>query len=325
MDFADRVRGGVLGSVGLTLLIWTLIGTLKRIEDSLNFVWHVELSRSFARRLAEYLSLLVIGPLLLVAAVGLSQQVLERLPSVAALNILNSLWLQVLPVIVVGLLFTFMYRVAPNTHVHWRAACIGGLFAGILWTIVGAVFTAFVLYSSRFMMVYAGLAILAAALVWTYLGWLILLLGAQLSFYVQNPGYLRVGLKEPRLSNLENEQLALTVMYHVGQSHLHGGKRWTVERLAAQLQLPGVLVARCCSALEKAGLLVTTGQEQLLPARELSDIRIVDVIAVMRASGSTARGPSLVMPGPVASLCGDLDSGWRAYCGERTLRDLAAT
>ena len=324
MKFADNVRVGLVGSVGLALLVWTLLGTLKKVEDSLNFVWHVEVSRSFARRVTEYVSLLVIGPLLLVVVVGLSHQVLARMPSVAALQILNALWVRLLPVLIVGALFTFVYRLAPNTHVRWRAAGIGGLFAGILWTIVGALFTAFVLYSARFTMVYAGLAILIAALVWTYLGWLILLLGAQLSFYVQNPGYLRIGQEDPRLTNLESEQLSLTVMYHVGQSHLQGGRRWTVGALAAQLHLPGVLIARCCQALEDAGLLVTAEDESLVPGRELDAIRIVDVLGVMRSTGSTAGGHSVSMPPPVATLCDDLEAGWRAHCGDRTLRQLLA-
>ena len=73
MNFADRVRGGLLGSVGLTFLIWTLIGTVKRVEDSLNFVWHVEQPRSFMRRIAEYFALLVIAPVLIGALVGMAK------------------------------------------------------------------------------------------------------------------------------------------------------------------------------------------------------------------------------------------------------------
>jgi membrane protein len=122
MNFADKVRAGLVGSVGLALLVWTLIGTLKKVEDSLNFVWHVEVSRSLARRLAEYVSLLIIGPMLLVAAVALSQQALARMPSIAALNILSALWVKLLPLLIVGALFAFVYRLAPNTQVRWRAA-----------------------------------------------------------------------------------------------------------------------------------------------------------------------------------------------------------
>jgi membrane protein len=208
--------------------------------------------------------------------------------------------------------------------VRWWPAFVGGLASGILWVMIGAVFTNFVLLSARMTMVYAGLAILVAALVWAYLGWLILLLGARLSFYVQNPSYLHVGLKEPRLSNNETEQLALGVMYLVGKSHLAGGTHWTVTSLAARLQLPGILVARCVAALENARLLVSSEKEALLPARDLAAIRIVDVLSVARSRHTDIRGQRLAIPEAVATLCNELDAHWRVECGERSLRDLLA-
>ena len=327
MDFAESVQAGLVGSVGLAVLIWTLLGALKKVEDSLNFVWQVEVSRSFARRIAEYLSLLVIGPLLVVAAVGLSQlafnsssvRLIAQLPWLGGIN---TVLLTSVPFLVVSVLFTAVFRLVPNTRVRWWPAWVGGLTAGILWVLVGAVFTNFVLLSARMTMVYAGLAILVAALVWAYLGWLILLLGARLSFYVQNPSYLHVGLKEPRLSNNETEQLALGVMYLVGKSHLAGGAHWTVTSLATRLQLPGILVARCVAALEDAGLLVSSEQEALLPARDLDAIGVVEVLGVARSRHTDIRGQRLAIPEAVATLCNELDAHWRAECGARSLRDL---
>jgi membrane protein len=327
MDFAESVRAGLVGSVGLALLIWTLLGTLKKVEDSLNFVWQVEVSRSFARRIAEYLSLLFIGPLLVVAAVGLSQLAYRSgsrhlINAMPGLGQVNTLILRLLPFAVVSILFMLVYRLAPNTRVRWRAALVGGVAAGVLWALVGAVFTAFVVLSARMTMVYAGLAILVAALIWTYVGWLILLLGARLSFYVQNPSYLRVGLHEPRLSNNETEQLALGVMYLVGGSHLSGTARWTVASLSTRLQLPGIVVARSVAALEDAGLLVSSAHETLLPARDLAAISVVEVLGVARSRHTDIRGQRLTIPEPVAALCNQLDAHWRAECGERSLRDL---
>jgi membrane protein len=330
MAYAESVRAGLVGSLGLALLIWTSISTLKKVEDSLNFVWHVEVSRSFTRRLAEYLSLLVIGPLLVVTVIGLSQlamhsksaRLLSQLPLSGQLH---EVVLQLAPFAIVSVLFTLIYALAPNTRVRWWPALAGGLAAGFLWAAIGTIFTTFVVFSARLTIVYAGLAILIAALVWTYLGWLILLLGAQLSFYVQNPNYLRVGLKEPRLSNNETEQVSLAVMYLVAQGHLNDATRWTVTSLAARLQLPGIVVARCVAALEAAGLLISTDKEALVPARELSMIRVVDILSVARSRHATAlRGQSPAIPNPVATLCEELDAGWRAHCGERTLRELLA-
>ena len=80
MQFADRVSSGVAGSVGFALLAWTLLGTIKKVEDSFNFLWRVDQPRSFARRVAEYLTLLVIGPLLLVGFIGLSHIALASAP-----------------------------------------------------------------------------------------------------------------------------------------------------------------------------------------------------------------------------------------------------
>ena len=74
MQFANRVSSGVVGSVGLALLAWTLIGTIKKVEDSFNFVWRVQQARSFARRVSEYLTLIVVGPVILVVFIGMSRR-----------------------------------------------------------------------------------------------------------------------------------------------------------------------------------------------------------------------------------------------------------
>src|SRR5579871_2683421 len=71
LQFAARVSSGIVGSLGLVVLAWTLVGTIKKVEDSFNFLWRVEQPRSFARRVAEYMTLLVVGPLLMVAFIGL--------------------------------------------------------------------------------------------------------------------------------------------------------------------------------------------------------------------------------------------------------------
>ena len=192
MQFADGVSTGLVGSVGFALLIWTLLGTIKKVEDSFNFLWRVEQPRSFARRVAEYMSLLIIGPLLLVGFLGLSHATLNgplgsHLAGLPFLQQLNRVLIVLSPYVMVTGLFTVLYMFVPNTRVHWRPALIGALAAGVIWAAVGKIFTAMVVLSSRLTIVYAGFAAIVAALLWTYFGWLILLAGTQLSFYIQNP------------------------------------------------------------------------------------------------------------------------------------------
>ena len=327
IQFANRVSSGVVGSVGLALLAWTLVGTIKKVEDSFNFVWHVDQPRSFARRVAEYTTLLITGPVLLVGFIGLSHAALDSAPvqEVVRLPLLQRLrgtGIALAPYAVVTAFFTALYMMIPNTRVQWRAALTGALAAGILWAAVGKMFTAFVVYSTRLTIVYAGFAFVVAALLWTYFGWLILLAGAQLSFYVQNPTYLRLGLQPLRLSGVELEQLALKLMYFVGRSHVAGGRRWTVNRLANELGLPGIAVAQMAATLERAGLLLVTDDDELIPARDIGGIGVYGILDIARNQKSGHVAPRNLAVPPVDRLLASVEEARRNRCGDLTLRDL---
>jgi len=327
MQFANRVSSGVVGSVGLALLAWTLVGTIKKVEDSFNFVWHVDHPRSFARRLAEYTSLLIAGPVLLGGFLGLTHAALSSAPvqevvSLPLLNRLRGTGIALAPYAMVTAFFTALYMMVPNTRVQWRAALIGALVGGVLWAAVGKMFTAFVVYSTRLTIVYAGFAFVVAALLWTYFGWLILLAGAQLSFYVQNPAYLRLGLQQLRLSSVELEQLALKLMYFVGRTHVAGGRLWSVNRLANELGLPGIAVAQMASALERAGLVIVTEDDELVPARDTGGISVSEILDIARNQRSGHLAPRNVPVPPVDRLLSSVEEARRSRCGELTLRDL---
>jgi membrane protein len=327
IQFANRVSSGVVGSLGLALLAWTLIGTIKKVEDSFNFVWHVEQPRSFARRLAEYTTLLIAGPVLLVGFIGLSHAALGSAPvqevvRLPPLQRLRGTGISVAPYVMVTAFFIAAYKMIPNTRVQWRAALAGALVGGVLWAAVGKMFTAFVVYSTRLTIVYAGFAFIVAALLWTYFGWLILLAGAQLSFYVQNPAYLRLGLQPLRLSGEELEQLALRLMYFVGRAHVAGGRRWTVSRLADELGLPGIAVAQMAAALERAGLLIVTDYDELVPGRDTGRISLLEILEIARNQRSGHLAPRSVPIPPLDRVLASLEEARRRSTGELTLRDL---
>lgn len=327
LQFADRVSSGVAGSVGFALLAWTLLGTIKKVEDSFNFLWRVEQPRSFARRVAEYLTLLVIGPLLLVGFIGLSQIALASAPvrlaeSLPPLQKLKGTAIDLSAYVMVSAIFTVLYMFIPNTRVRWRPAVTGALVAGVLWAAIGKFFASFVVYSTRLTIVYAGFAVIVAGLLWIYLGWLILLAGAQLSFYLQNPTYLRLGLQELRLSCVELEQLALRLMYFVGRTHLTGGKRWTVNALSNELGLPGIAVAQMASTLEKAGLLIVTDGDELAPARDIGRIGVHEILEIARNQRSGHFAARNIPVPPIDRLIGTLDEARRNRCSDLTLRSL---
>ncbi len=287
MHFVDNVRGDVLGSVGLAILLYTVISTIQKLEEAFNFAWHVERPRSVMRRVSEYLSLMVIGPVFIVVVFSLFSAVashtsMQWLAIHEPFGTIVRAFGLIGPFLFVTGVFTFLYAFIPNTRVRFRAALIGGVVAGLLWAASGALFTRIVAASTQMVAIYAGFAIFLATLIWIYVSWIILLIGAQLSFYVQNPRYLRVGQGHVRLTSALRERLAFTVMLLVARKFVAGEPPWDQRALAEDLQIPGSALATVIRSLERAGLLTLTEDEELIPARDLESIQLCDVLHAVR-------------------------------------------
>jgi membrane protein len=326
LQFAGRLRHGIVSAAGIALLAWSLIGTIQKVENSFNYVWRVPQPRSFARRLGEFLSLLVLGPVLLGGFIALSHTAIIAAPlqlasSVPLVSRLVSVGVQVAPYFMVTTLFTIMYMYIPSTRVRLRPALIGAVVAGVLWAAVGIVFTRFVEYSARLTLVYAGFAAVIAVVTWTYFGWVILLSGAQLSFYIQKPSYLRFGLLPLQLSAAESERLALTIAYLVADNARAERPRYTLDELAAQLDVTGVALAPLITALEEARVLKVSG-EKLLLARDPQRLNVVDIVEAARQQHS-GKPMSRALPDPgISHLLEQVDAGRRASCTGATLQDV---
>jgi membrane protein len=174
------------------------------------------------------------------------------------------------------------------------------------------------------MAVYTGFAIVLTTLIWVYLSWLILLIGAQLAFYVQCPQYLRHGQEPVELTGSAREQAGLSVMYLIGRDYGAGKNYWTSNGLAAALDLPGTALAPVLACLERGGLIVATEKEQFLPARDPTGIRLISVVDAVRT-----RPPGRVMidvrPVPSAVLVmSEVEAAIRKQLGEQSLKDFIA-
>jgi len=329
LQFVTNMRGDLFGSIGLAFLVYTVITTIQKIEGSFNFVWRVERPRSFGRRFTEYLSVMILGPILLAVAIGLLGSA-ERSPlaqwlhAVAPLAGILGFLGQVVPYAIITVVFTFMYAFIPNTHVQPRAALIGGLTAGIMWALVGKVFTAVILYSSQMVAVYTGFAIVLTTLIWVYLSWLILLIGAQLAFYLQFPQYLRHGQETIELTGSAREQAGLSIMYLIARDYGAGKGHWDAGRLAAELDVPGIALAPVLARLERSGLILVTEQEQFVPGRGPEIILLADILDAVR---TLHVGRLMVEVHPVtvaAQVMTEVETAVRERLGTQSLKDLIA-
>lgn len=329
LQFAENIRGTVVGSLGLAFLIYTVLATIQKVEESLNFVWRVERPRSFARRVMEYLSMLVIGPIVLVTAFGLIASAghsrwahsLTQLPVIAPIVAgVGAL----IPYVVITGVFTFLFGFIPNIRVRFVPALIGGATAGVLWAATGAGFSAFVHYATQLVAVYTGFAIVITTIIWVYISWLILMIGAQLSFYVQNPQYLRRGNVAIHIAGADAERLALNVMFLVGKSYRKGAPVWTLTRLAQNFDIPGITLGGVVHALEHAGLIVATEDDCLLPGRDMYTITLADILqAVRRRSGVGHHVTARTEPA-IDDIAAGVERAMLERTAGRTLADLVS-
>ena len=219
-------------------------------------------------------------------------------------------------------MFTFLYIYMPNAKVRLKSALVGGIAGGFIWATLSTLFTSFVVFSSRTQIIYSGFALAIITLIWLYLNWLVLLIGAQLAYYFQNPAFLRIGRREPRLSNSMRERLALNIMLMVGSAFRDPNRSITMDEISGKLHMPSITLAPVVEALDHGGLLAMTEKEDLLPGREMATIRLDDILSVVRVHGETGSYRDPAWSGEIEALGKDLDDAILATVGARTLVDL---
>lgn len=327
INLVDNVKGGVLGGISLAFFIYTAVSMVQKVEESFNYVWYVAKRQNFARRLVEYLVVLLIGPVVIVIAMGMiaslkSYAMVQWLLGFQLLGPVIIATSKLTPYLLVTGVFTFLYIYMPNTKVRFRSALVGGVAAGFAWASIGVIFATFIVFSTRTQLIYSGFAVAITTLIWLYVNWLILLMGAQLAFYHQNPAYLRIGRREPRLSNSMRERLALNVMYLIGRAFREGTSSETVGSLAQRMKMPSVTLTPIIEGLEAEHLLTTTESEALIPGRELSRIKLRDILAVVREHGETGSYRDPEWETTVLGLGQKLDVALADTIGDQTLASL---
>jgi membrane protein len=328
ISFVDNVKGSVLGGIGLLLLMFTVVSMVQKVENSFNWIWQVKQARSLARRFSDYLSVILIGPVLMLAAMGMigsvaSNSLVQKLASMEPLGTAVLLAGRLMPIVIVSFVFAFLFIFVTNTRVKIGAALVGGVTAGILWAITGKAFASFVVGSTKYAAIYSGFAIVIIALIWLYLNWLILLLGSQIAFYCQHPEYLKIGRTRLVLTGRERETLAVELMMRIGGRFMDGPPPHAMYEIANDVGLPEEAVAQVVGCLESSGLVERTDTGGLVPGKDLAKIRLSDIFASIRKPSKKV--PAMRSGQSATDLVNQAEEAVRQALGDQTLRDLIQT
>lgn len=317
--FVGNVQVGVLGIFGILLLAFTAISLLHKIEAGLNAAWQVSESRPVLTRSAQYLSLLIVGPVFLFAAFGVtatltSHKVIEHLAIIGPLlPVIGKL----LPYLIAITAFTLINLITPNTRVRFRAALAAGIAGGIVWQAAGQIFAFLTASSTRLSAVYSSFAILILFLSWVYLSWLILLLGARIGFYIQNPAWRRPHEDRFPLSPARAEATALDIMLMAAERFAAGGKPLTVGDCVGRFGISGLRLEPVFDRLVEAGLLFRVGGRGYVIARNPATIGVGEVLDAVRGERISR------LAGRIAELLGRANTARTEVVSGTTLADLA--
>ncbi len=332
VGFVDNLRVGVLGAVGLGFLFVTVVSLMQKIENAFNYAWHVKHSRSFAQRFSDYLSVLIVGPVLVFSALGIIASIMgtsmmQQVAAIEPFGTVIGLVTKLVPFLLIISAFIFAYMFVPNTRVTLKAAVVGAMVAGILWQATGWVFASFIVSSTRYAAIYSAFATLVLFMIWLYLTWLILLIGASIAFYYQNPNYLTRERAGRHVSARMTEKLALLIVHHVGQRYYEGGQGWTLDALAERLTLPSEPVEHALDALISGGVLTETVDNPTvyLPGRPWDETKVEDLLQMVHAYGEGNRFSLERIPDEPAvdRVLSDLEASLSQTLGGLTLKELA--
>jgi membrane protein len=293
IGFVDNLKIGVLGIVGVAGLFYTTYSLIDKIEQALNAIWLVREGRPWGRKFADYLSAVLVGPLLVMTAVGLlasvhSNVLVQRVLEIQPFGFLM-LWAgRLLPFVILSGLFTFLFKFIPHTHVRFDSALVGGVTAAVLWDIAGEAFATFVAESANYSAIYSGFAVLILFLLWLYAGWLIVLIGAQLSFFYQHPTAYLSRLLWQQGTHAFRERLALSLLLVLARRYVKGGGPLAMDELAIELRLPVSLIEEQVQHLVEAGLLGLMAKPEGIsltkPPELIGVIEVLDAVHKGRAA-----------------------------------------
>jgi len=288
IGFVDNLKVGVLGAVGVAGLFYTTYSLIDKIEDAMNSIWRLQQGRPLARKFTDYLSVVLMGPVLVFTAFGLtasaqSHWLIQRILEIQPLGYLVVLATKFLPYIFIGLLFTFLYKFVPYTKVRLRSALVGGITAGVLWQGAGIAFAAFVASSGKYSAVYSSFAVLILFLIWLDVGWLIVLVGAQVAYYHQHPSAYLSRLRWCQNSHVFRERLILSMLRHMTSRYVAEQPPVREEELARLFKVPLSVVEDLIKELIPTRLVVRTSEpEGLTLGRPPEQVTVLEVLGIIR-------------------------------------------
>jgi membrane protein len=268
----NRVQGGVIAGVGVVLLLWTVMQVLGSIENAFNDIWQVKKARTLTRKSSDYLSIMLIAPIFLLASSSVTVFLSANIHTLmASLHLpeffkwVTHVGLDLIPYILIWLTFTFVYMVFPNTKVKFSSGLIAGIIAGTTFQILQWGYFKFQIKLSNYGAIYGSFAALPLFMVWVQISWIVVLFGAELSYAVQNLEDFEQQTTDKKYSTRQRNIIALLVLNHIIKKFAREEKPESISQIGTSLDIPVRLTSSIIYELQQVNLITevaTAGDEE---------------------------------------------------------------
>ena len=296
-EYVDHTSFAALGLIGSIMLLFSVIGSMSKLENSFNQIWGVKKPRNFMRKCSEYLVVLILVPIIFIVMTSLNTVLLSN----KFVLYLNAHFGQVAMVIQFIVRFTgyifvlcgfgFFYMFMPNTKVKAFPGIIAGLISGLLWFGVQWAYLHLQVGLTKFNSIYGTFAVLPFFLAWLYANWSIILLGAEISFAVQNHRTIHIEKASEDATTGICIVLGQLLLFEACKSFHDGKGPWSPTEFGMEKNIPTRIIRHVVDVLSKAGILLRIQTEEaqsemFLPGRDISMLSPADVEEAFRGNQS---------------------------------------
>ena len=292
--YLETAQDGLFLGIGLIVLIWAVYAFFNMLENSFNSIWNVKQSRSFARRMTNYVMTLLLVPVLVVVTSGISifLNSTEVLASVLdGIVPIRKFMLRFLPFVATTGVFTWIFIAIPNTKVKFSSAIIPSILMGLLYQVVQALSMYLVVLFTRMSFVYGAFSAIPLVLIWLNVTCWLLLIGAELAFAIQNNDMFAYEKDLKAMSRRYKDYVMLYLLSVIIRRFEAGEAPQTAQDMAAENQLPIRLVQQLLSRLEETVIvrrvyIEDEEEHAFIPALDTKAITVEMVIGRISAQGT---------------------------------------
>jgi len=258
----QATRGGYIAGIGIIILIWSVMSLLDQIESSFNHIWQIEASRPWYRKFTDYLTIMLIAPVFLILSssitVFVNQELTDFMARSAILDFFKPIvgfLIKLSPYILTWIALTILFLILPNTKVKMKPAVVAGIVTGTILQFLQWLYIDLQFGITNLSAIYGSFAAIPLFIIWVQSSWIILLLGAELSFANQNLSRYEFEAEALNVSQFQRRALLLMILNMIVRNFSSGEKPISAETISKSLKIPVRLVMDILQDLHGADLI----------------------------------------------------------------------